>query len=685
MARYALSRSPRSVARRVFRVIRAALARRADVRIAHGRDLPQGRPELSADRIDAIWGALAARPFATTTGAIDRQICEATCPGETARVLTAAENALRRQVDLLGSGPIQLGDPIDWLRDYKSGIRWERRYAPTQNYAELDRPSDVKFPWELSRLQWLIPLGQAYLLTGEDRFAKAVRDVVDEWIAANPYSFSVNWAIAMEPALRIVSWTWFFHVFARSEAWREPGFRQRFLSALFAHGDFVERHLEQSDVNGNHYTADATGLVFVGLFFGDNVRAQRWAALGWRILTTELPRQVHADGVDFESSSAYHRLATELFLLPAIYRSALGLQVSSEYRRRLSLMGSFVASYSRHDGTSPIWGDADDGRALPLGGQSRNDHRYLIGVIARWLSDSALESQFSGPRSEVFWLLGAEAAAVLPVETAHQDSRAFVDAGVYVMRSEADHVFIDCGAVGMAGRGGHGHNDCLSFELVLDNALLITDSGTYVYTASREWRNWFRGTASHNTPVVDDAEQNRLLHTDFLWALRNDARPLRRSWISGPDFDALVAGHTGYRRLPSPVEPTRTFVFDKKLNRLVVRDEFTGNGDHSIRVPFHFPPDVQLSDRGPDRVAMSVSQRRFLFAWCSSADWKVEIRESWVSPSYGIKYAASCLEFNRTGPLKPLIVLIAPEPFTENVERATHYALAAAGLNSPMA
>ncbi len=35
------------------------------------------------------------------------------------------------------------------------------------------------------------------------------------------------------------------------------------------------------------------------------------------------------------------------------------------------------------------------------------------------------------------------------------------------MRNNVDHVFIDCGPLGLAGRGGHGHNDCLAFEAVL--------------------------------------------------------------------------------------------------------------------------------------------------------------------------------------------------------------------------
>ena len=45
-------------------------------------------------------------------------------------------------------------------------------------------------------------------------------------------------------------------------------------------------------------------------------------------------------------------------------------------------MARFAAAYTRPDGTSPAWGDADDARALPLGGQQLGDHRYLGATMA---------------------------------------------------------------------------------------------------------------------------------------------------------------------------------------------------------------------------------------------------------------------------------------------------------------
>jgi hypothetical protein len=544
--------------------------------------------------------------------------------------------------------------------DFKSGIEWRMNERGRFDYNDFGNPSDVKVAWELSRLQWLIPAGQAFLINGDERFARGVRDILDDWIAGNPYGASINWSVAMESAMRAFTWTWFFHVFKRSNAWRDAGFRLRFLRTLYLHGRFINRNLEWSEINGNHYTADAAGLVFIGLFFGNTRQAGKWAKRGWRILTRELPRQVHPDGVDFEASTAYHRLACELFLLPALYREKLALDVSSEYIAGLQSMARFAATYSRSDGTSPLWGDADDARALPFGLQPLNDHRYLAGLVAAaWGGELIHEA--SGPRSEISWTLGARAAEAIAERDAPvtaSESRPFFDAGVFVMRSHQDHVFVDCGDVGLAGRGGHGHNDCLSFEAVLAGTHVVSDRGTYVYTGSPSCRNHFRSTASHNTPRIDGLEQNRLL--TGLWRLAPDVRPTVREWDERNGVVRLVAAHDGYTRLPNGVRVVRGFALERDRHMLTVTDSFEGIGIHEVIVPLHLAIGVTVVRIGRGVVDVCASGRSFVVRWTDTEGWQARANPTSVSPSYGVKVETTCIEFWRYGELAPLEVVIAP-------------------------
>ena len=658
-----VGRAARKPPRELLRRVREEATRELD----SYRDPRRGRRFSSADllqatdapSIDELWARTQALPW-LGPGALDARALDSLCPDASTRVLAGAERVLARRVDLLGTGPLTLGHPVDWHRDYKTETTWPLRSARRIDYTNLERPSDVKIPWEISRLQWALPAAQAYVLTDNEDYAAAVRDLLHDWMQHNPYAVGVNWSIAMEAALRLLTWTWLFHAFAGSAAWQESDFRARFLSYVFLHGRFVERNLERSGVNGNHFTADCAGLVFAGLFFGDGEAPRRWERLGWRLLEEELPRQVLPDGVDFEASTAYHRLVTELFLLPALLRERRGLPLDDAYRHRVTAAARFASSYTRPDGTFPHWGDEDDARALPLGGQGLDDHRYLCGLVGAAWHDVETIDAFSGPRDEIVWTLGVDFAERLPnrlTPASERRSIGFADGGVFLLRSDVDHVFIDCGPVGLAGRGGHGHNDCLAFDAMLAGVHVVADPGSYVYTASPELRNRFRSTAVHNTPTVDGAEQNRFSPSE-LWTLREDATPHVLQW--GPERNFFRGAHGGYRRLPSPVTPVRSLALDPDLHRLAVHDCFEGEGAHDVSIAYTFPPTLGVTGLDEGALQLTDGEHHFVLLW--EGAWSVEQSSSWFSPSYGVRLETQAVTFTHSGPLRPLLVVFSPAP-----------------------
>jgi uncharacterized heparinase superfamily protein len=650
--RHGLKKPPGYILYRIAVEVRAEAERYWGPRRARRFDLPALLRATETISLDELWARLLSNRYVSPTGHVPAAEYDRICPNDRQRILNQAEAALQHRVDLLGSGLIELGKEIDWHKDYKTNLSWPREYCRSIDYMNPERPSDVKFPWEVSRVQWLIPAGQAYLLTGEERYATAAREVIEQWIRSNPYGYGVNWSCTIEVALRILTWTWLFHALGRSGSWSDAKFQRSFLASLFLHAVFTEKHLEKSDINGNHYTADAAGLVFAGMFFRRGPAARRWLKTGWQILCDELPRQVFLDGVDFEGSVPYHRFVLELFLLPALFRQAGDLDVPAFYRERLVSMAKFTLAYSRPDGSVPLWGDADNARALPFGGQQINDHRYLTGVVGCQFAPE-LEQYFSGSRAEVFWLLGRRAAESLQDSATAQlqpDSAAFREGGFYIMRGARDHVFIDGGPVGFGGRGGHGHNDVLSFEAVLDGVHLITDCGAYVYTADYAARNRFRSTASHNTPMFDGQEINRLVAPDHLWILRNDAQPELRRWETSPERDLFCGAHSGYLRLESSVTPVRTIEVDKRTHTLTVTDTFEGNDTSNIEIPLHLVPGVEILAVAPKgRVTLRAQQREFELLWEPSKGWEVSVEDAVVSPSYGVAVRSKRLVWRSVG------------------------------------
>ncbi len=650
-------KSPGEIAERIGREVAKRSERyrgpRRAARLTDGRLLERtGAPDAAS-----LIERLRHRPFVTPVGKIDSANLDRLTPGVVDEVLRRAAAAASRTVDILGSGPVTLAAPHDWSADYRSGHRWAEGWAEAIDYMNPERPSDVKVPWELSRQQWLIPLGQAYLLTGDEVHAEAARSVVEEWIDRNPYGMTINWAIAMEVALRAITYTWLFHAFAGSKAWDDETFAMKLLRTIWLHGDYIERHLEKAYINGNHYLSNATGLSFLGLFFGEGDASRRWAETGWRILEEEIDVQIYADGVDYEASAPYHRLVAELFLYPALYRERLGVATSAHYRDRVTQMIGYIDAYSRPDGRCPNQGDADDARTLPFGTQGMNDHRYLIGAAVLAWNDATLTERFSGPRDEVAWLVGVEAAEKLPDRERHATaSKAFPDGGSYLLNGARSQVFIDAGPVGLLGYGGHGHNDSLGVEVYLADAPLFADGGSYVYTASYEWHNRFRSTSFHNTPKIDDEEINRYVDPMMLWSLHDDAKPHEVAFTAGDPIDRFDGAHTGYHRLADPVTPRRTVALDKENDRVAILDRFDAAGEHRYVIPYHLDPEAKIATKGDDHLIVESRGVQLTVGWRGEG-WNMTVEPSWHSPSYGVKIESVQLRFVRDGRRTPLLLV----------------------------
>ena len=650
-----LRRPPRQIARRVWDAAERRTRRPWTHIYPRLLSLRALLHAIQARDVNDAWSAIAAQPFFVRPA--DRAATSAAFlsayPDAQAGILAAADAALRHQFDLLGSGPVSLGASLPWHTDFKTNRQWPVAYCTDIEYNELDRPSDVKVPWELSRCQHFTRLGQAYWLTGDDRYAREFVAETSDWIAANPYAYGVNWACAMDVALRAVSWIWGVYYMADAPACRDEKFRAALLRSLYLHGEFVATHLERADVNGNHYLCDGVGLVFLGSFFRRSRRARQWLAAGRDLVTREIFSQTTPDGVDFEQSTAYHRLVLEAFLTSYELLKRNGDDVPAACWSRLERMCEFVQAYTKPDGSTPLIGDADDGRVQMLGAQPVNDHRYLLSTAALIFARVDFKKTAGRCWEETFWLTGADAPArfdAMPGDAPPLQSTAFPEGGVYVLRGAGTHVVVDCAEVGLNGRGGHGHNDILSFELFMDGCNIVTDCGAYLYTASREWRNKFRSTEFHNSVQVDGEEVNRFIGPDALWQLRYDAVPEGAMLTRGSSADTFQGAHSGYRRLVSPVTHRREIVVDRTTPCVVVRDRLDGEGRHTLAWRFHLDPQITAVVEGRDLKLSSRSRDVWLRSDLPDT-FTPALEPGWVSPSYGVKVPATVVVWKGTATL----------------------------------
>jgi len=501
--------------------------------------------------------------------------------------------------DLLGSGPRKLSkvgegyQPIDWHSDFKAGYRWDpKTFYKRIKYGHV-RGVDVKVPWELSRFQHLNTLGQAYVLTGEQRYRDEFVNQIIDWKDSNPVAFGVNWACTMDAAIRVANWLVAKEFFDDSAL--PKAFLEKFYTSIYEHGKFIRSHLEYSpEFTNNHYLSDLAGLLYVSIYCPFFAESKEWQDVAINELSKEIEKQVYNDGCNFEASTCYHRLALEILYYSQLAAERAGIEFSQAYRHKVRKMFEFSLYSIKPNGKIPQIGDNDNGRFLIFAQRAVLEHKYLLSLAAIYYQDSTFKLQHFDFDEEAFWVFGLKGKGIydkLPSRQGQLASKSFPDAGWYIMRRNNDYCFIVCGPNGQNGRGGHAHNDKLSFELMLNGEDVIVDPGTYCYTPYPEWRNKFRSTGYHNTVIVNDIEQNLLSKNLFFL----NFRVIVLFATLEEKSDQII--FKGSIELPGGALFAREIKYDKNQGSFSMQDKFESKIMWMSMSRFDFSPELEVRDR----------------------------------------------------------------------------------------
>jgi len=559
-------------------------------------------------------------------------------------ILACADSVCAGEFPWFGYGRVALGIPPRWNLDFVSGREWPRVPAEALTIVRHDG-SDVKVPWELSRLQFLPVLGKAWLLTADARYRTTARTLLSDWIAKNPVGEGVNWTIAMEAALRSMSICFLLELLWPF-APEETGWLCTVTQSLQEHLLYIEAHNEFSHLaRSNHYLSNIVGLFALSCFLQGEAmisRRRRYMLL----VTRELFHQTYADGGDFEASLGYHVLVLQMFTAALLLMRGQQLDPQPAYVERVRNMCSLLEAVADAEGNVPQVGDCDDGRVELL----TDDVRQLSATGSR--RDSLCIAGFLGLGSALVQspglFHGDDAAwhGLTPhgesIHSAPQPVVCFPESGVAVARKAEAQVLFFAMPNGIAGRGSHTHNDKLSLVARLGGSELLADSGTYGYTRDPGLRNRFRSTRSHNTVMVDGEEQNRIsLETANLFRLADDAAVSEITTWSVDGSAHLKASHSGYSRIGVVHTRTLSLAEDRVISLL---DQLTGTGEHSIELFFHLPACWQVRSIfrvHEDLVCELNGPRAVAFSWRSKVALEGEYRAAKISRAFGSWIAAT--------------------------------------------
>ena len=572
-------------------------------------------------------------------------------PNESAQLLTEASRIANDHCwPLLGFGEKCFGaEEIKWGRDPLSGFDWPLDFHADINLIRNDG-SDARVVWELNRFSHLITLGRAYSITDDEKFSAEFFSQLTSWRRQNPVGRGINWNCAMEVALRAMNLLAAFELFLLAPQMDETRLAD-LLKMFEQHGAHIRRNLEFSHIaTSNHYLADVSGLLWLGVMLPELEAASEWREFGLRELLRELDKQTLADGADYEASTGYHRLKLELFLYSFVLCHLNGIQISEAHWKKLRGMIEYLRAYLRPDGRAPLIGDTDNGQAMPILRRRGDDHVYLLALGAAVFQEPRFKISEQKIPEELLWILGPQGVRDYQALRSGDSpqSQAFPDAGTYILRQDDLYLLLNSSDIGVNGRGSHGHNDALGIEVSACGTAFIVDPGTYLYTADLHERHLFRSTAYHSTVEIDNVEQNTI-DERAPFVMGNEARPRVLGWESGPGKDVLIAEHGGYERLSQPVTHRRTVTFDKPDRLWLVADDITGQGEHQLAFRFHLASGLETNVRsdGIVEVCDKMNDARLLIV-PSGLESKPVLEPRWSSRDYGSKQASVSVCWNLT-------------------------------------
>lgn len=532
-----------------------------------------------------------------------------------------------------------------WHVDPVSGQVWPMdTFCFAIRYRDVRNIGDIKYVWERNRLQHLQPIAAYAARTGDRDAAALCRREVASWIAANPPWRGVNWASGIELALRVVSLITIATLLGQSAF--PPAEARALLSCLAAHGYWLERFPSRHSSANNHLVAEAAGLFLLGTLAPNLPRAGEWNRYGRRTLEQEILRQIHPDGVGAEQSPTYTAFSLEWWLLASAVALSAQSPFAPAYEDRLRAAGIFLRCLlDRKDG-HPRIGDDDEGRVIY---SPQEEGAYVPAILQATAGATAAGEILPNGAYPHLWQAFHPA---LPERIAAPTGlRSFEEGGYSVVRERVagDELLLafDHGPLGYLSIAAHGHADALAIWLHLAGRPVLVDAGTFLYHSGEAWRDHFRGTAAHNTLLVDGTDSSRIVGP-FNWSRKARARLLASSWSE--EGWRLEAEHDGYRASHGVIH--RRLVARTGPATLEVVDSLVGSGDaHAVEAGFLLRPDLSVSDLGRGAFLVRDGARDLLtIASAGPLEGAVEHGQltpmrGWFSPRFGVRQAASRIVF----------------------------------------
>lgn len=541
-------------------------------------------------------------------------------PEEVAHRMRIAEEAVKHQFlfDLPWdmeptSETVSFGKEIDWT------------FLPKD---------DPEFIYQMNRHRFWVCMGQAYAVTGDEKYPKAFVGQLLHWIRSNPITEETKrttWR-TIEAGIRGENWIKAMGYMAESQAVTDEVWYE-FLRALAMHGEYLAAGGRPFGEKSNWGVLENSGLYVIGKLMERCMegREQRlgteYAALAIKGLMQQIRIQVMDDGVHWEQSPMYHNEVLKCLLEVLRVAKRYGEDLPEDFALLVKKMAYADRYWQKPDGTQPAGGDSD-----------RTDIRDILTIAACQFRDPVLKSGgFCRMDYEGIWDYGMEGARIygkLPSRNPEERFCWMKDSGNWYLRSgwgrKDDYLHVRCGGLG----GGHGHFDKMHLDLVVNGEDVLIDPGRFTYVDGPV-RRQLKSALAHNTLTVDHEEYTECLDS---WGVSGLNPAVSGMGVQKGAYTLIQCGHLGYIQKGVYLN-RRILALGTRI--YVIVDEFYSGQTHTYQQQFHLAPQIKAAlqqQEGSNEIWLEGSsfQARMIClsegVWAGLEEFPVSLRYNQMEP-----------------------------------------------------
>lgn len=446
---------------------------------------------------------------------------------------------------------VEFGEKIDW--QYKLN-------------------GDEEFMFQLNRHGYLLQLGQAYYLTGDEKYLKKFAEILNDWLDTVPCDYKNNspWR-SLETGMRGDKWLKAFRYIEGTGYWSDA-LKAKAEQSLLTHIELLKK--AHSRFQGSNWKIIQDGGLFhIGVYFKD----QDIIDLALERLNQETDLQLMSDGAQWEQSSSYHNEILTILLDVVIDADKNNISLPDGFKEKTEKMADTALKMMKPNAHNPLFGDSDDTDmrdimskcALVFG---RPDFKYygfdILDYNTVWLTGCDGIEKYNKIDSQ------------MPTFT----NAYLTDSGNYVLRenqtSASNYLCFHNGYTG----GGHAHADKLHFDLMVKGRDVLVDAGRYTYLNNAQ-RRYIKTPKAHNICLIDNKQYLKMTSR---WETKNPALAIQYPYFDNAHCTLVGGAHLGY--LQSKGAFIERKILHIKPDIYIIIDVFKAKFFHTYQQYFHFAP-----------------------------------------------------------------------------------------------